>query len=339
MPACRRLLGWRTGNRRRRDSALDVYADSVVHRVRYCATDPDGSGSVADCAHDLFLLQQYARDTCDEPRHSDLPCYYGTPHQTRCLPQKSVHSLPDAVIFVHSRFGHFYAALRVSTRKPAVHTIPQARMSCSGERNTPMKLPLEDHLPYAVLALTVLVLFYGIYFAKMLAQKQRGIQIRQIGRRKEKSIHTVELLMNAATLGAPIAQLLSIAFGWSHLPANARFTGFCTGMLGDAIFLLSVQCMKDNWRAGIPDKDKTELVTTGIYRYSRNPAFLGFYFMYIGVLLMYCNPLTAIFTLFAIITLHLQILQEEQYLTSTFGITYQKYMEQVHRYLGRKSHR
>ena len=57
-----------------------------------------------------------------------------------------------------------------------------------------MKLPLEGHLPYAVLALTVLVLFYGIYFAKMLAQKQRGIQTRQIGRRKEKSIHTVELL-------------------------------------------------------------------------------------------------------------------------------------------------
>lgn len=58
-----------------------------------------------------------------------------------------------------------------------------------------MKLPLEDHLPYAVLALTVLVLFYGIYFAKMLAQKQRGIQTRQIKRRKEKSIHTVELLI------------------------------------------------------------------------------------------------------------------------------------------------
>lgn len=113
-----------------------------------------------------------------------------------------------------------------------------------------MKLLLEDHLPYAALALTVLALFYGIYFAKMLAQKQRGIQTRQIGRRKEKSIRTVELLMSAATLGAPISQLLSIAFGWSHLPANARFTGFCTGMLGDAIFLLSVLCMKDNWRGG-----------------------------------------------------------------------------------------
>jgi len=124
----------------------------------------------------------------------------------------------------------------------------------------------EERLPYALPALLVLAVFYGIYFAKVLAQKRRGIRTRQIGRRKEKSIHTVEVLMSIATLGAPMAQLMSIAFGWSHLPANARFTGFLMGLLGDGIFLLSVLCMKDSWRAGIPDKDRTELVTTGIYR-------------------------------------------------------------------------
>lgn len=130
-----------------------------------------------------------------------------------------------------------------------------------------MKISLENSLPYTTLTLLVLAAFYGIYFAKVLAQKQRGIQTRQIGRRKEKSIHTVEILMSIATLGAPIAQLLSIAFGWSYLPAGVRLTGFCVGMLGDIIFLLSVLCMKDSWRAGIPDKDKTELVTTGISYY------------------------------------------------------------------------
>lgn len=123
-----------------------------------------------------------------------------------------------------------------------------------------------ERLPYALPALIVLAVFYGIYFEKVLAQKRRGIRTRQIGRRKEKSIHTVEVLMSIATLGAPMAQLMSIAFGWSHLPANARFTGFLMGLLGDGIFLLSVLCMKDSWRAGIPDKDRTELVTTGIYR-------------------------------------------------------------------------
>lgn len=199
-----------------------------------------------------------------------------------------------------------------------------------------MKYPFEHKLPYALLALLVLAVFYGIYFLKMLAQKRRGIQTRQIGRRKEKSIHTVELLMSAATLGTPIAQLLSIAFGWSVLPAGARFTGFCIGILGDIIFLLSVLCMKDSWRAGIPDTDKTTLVTTGIYRYSRNPAFLGFDFMYIGVLLMYGNLLTFGFSVFAVTMLHLQILQEERYLVKTFGAPYQEYRRHVFRYLGRR---
>ena len=195
---------------------------------------------------------------------------------------------------------------------------------------------MEEKLCYPALALIVLAVFYGIYFGKMLAQKRHGIRTHQIGRRKEKELHTVETLMSVATLGVPIAQLMSIAFGWNHLPVGARFTGFLAGMLGDGIFLLSVLYMKDSWRAGIPDKDKTELVTGGIYKFSRNPAFLGFDFMYIGVLLMYFNPLTLLFSLFAIVMLHLQILQEEKYLTATFGKEYEEYRNRVFRYLGRK---
>lgn len=98
-----------------------------------------------------------------------------------------------------------------------------------------------------------------------------------------------------------------------------QLIGCCVGILGDTIFLLSVLCMKDSWRAGIPDKDKIELVTTGIYHFIRNPAFLGFDLMYVGVLLLYGNLLKLGFSVFAIVMLHLQILQEERYLVNTFG--------------------
>lgn len=199
-----------------------------------------------------------------------------------------------------------------------------------------MQIPLEEHLPYRLLALVVLVIFYIIYLLKMWAQKRQGICTQQIDRQKELSIHRVEICMSIATVGIIPAQLLSIAFGWSHLPDNARFTGFCLGMLGDLIFLISVLCMRNSWRVGIPDKDRTELVTTGIYRFSRNPAFLGFDLQYLGVLLMFGNGLTAGFTVFAAVMLHLQILQEERYLTETFGTPYLEYRKQVFRYLGRR---
>lgn len=197
-----------------------------------------------------------------------------------------------------------------------------------------MEYPVEKVISYPLLALFVLAVFYGIYFVKMLAQKRRGIRTLQIRQRKEKSIQTVELLMSIATLGVVITQLVSIAFGLSCLPTNARFTGFCTGMLGDLIFLPSVLCMKDSWRAGIPDKDHTELVTSGIYRFSRNPAFLGFDLMYIGMMLMYCNLLIVPLTVFAIVMLHLQILQEERYLEKAFGTAYREYKRHTFRYLG-----
>lgn len=198
-----------------------------------------------------------------------------------------------------------------------------------------MKFPLEELFPYTVSALFVLAVFYGIYFTKMYIQKRHGIRTRQIGRRKEKGLHTVELLMGIATAATPAVQLASIVSGWNYAPPGARFTGVLIGLLGDVVFLVSVICMKDSWRAGIPDSDKTELVTTGIYKYSRNPAFLGFDLQYMGVLLMYCNPLTAAFSAFSTVMLHLQILQEEKYLTAEFGDPYRQYKEQVFRYLGR----
>ena len=102
------------------------------------------------------------------------------------------------------------------------------------------------------------------------------------------------------------------------------------------VALWNIRWKKYSWRAGIPDQDHTELVTYGIYLFSRNPAFLGFDLMYIGVMLMYCNLLTVPLTVFAIVMLHLQILQEERYLEETFGATYREYKRHTFRYLGRR---
>ena len=61
--------------------------------------------------------------------------------------------------------------------------------------------------------------------------------------------------------------------------------------------------------------------------------FLGLIF---GVMLMYCNLLTVPLTVFAIVMLHLQILQEERYLEETFGAAYREYKRHTFRYLGRR---
>lgn len=194
----------------------------------------------------------------------------------------------------------------------------------------------ENNLPFKLMAIFILAVFYAIYFGKMIIQKKKGITTRQIGKRKEKKLHTVETLMSVATFSVVIIQLLSIFFDWNIMPSGARFTGFCIAGIGDIFFLISVTYMKDSWRAGIPEKGKTKLVTDGIYKFSRNPAFVGFDFMYIGILLMFFNIGTLLFSLFSIVMLHLQILQEEKYMAKTFGEEYLEYKKKVFRYIGRR---
>ena len=194
----------------------------------------------------------------------------------------------------------------------------------------------ENNLPFKLMAIFILAVFYAIYFGKMIIQKKKGITTHQIGKRKEKKLHTVETLMSVATFSVAIIQLLSIFFDWNIMPSGARFTGFCIAGIGDIFFLISVTYMKDSWRAGIPEKDKTKLVTDGIYKFSRNPAFVGFDFMYIGILLMFFNIGTLLFSLFSIMMLHMQILQEEKYMAKTFGEEYLEYKKKVFRYIGRR---
>lgn len=194
----------------------------------------------------------------------------------------------------------------------------------------------QNHPIFASTTIALLALFYGIYFCKMLIQKRQGIKTSQIGTRKEKSIHRVETLMSIATCAAPIIQLTSLGLEWNYMPSIGRYIGAGIALLGDVIFLISVTTMKNSWRAGIPKTDETKLVTNGIYKISRNPAFLGFDLMYIGIALLYLNPVSIVFSLFPIVMLHLQILQEEKYLIAAFGEEYIKYKQKVFRYFGRK---
>ncbi len=189
---------------------------------------------------------------------------------------------------------------------------------------------------FRIFALLIMILFYSIYFGKMIIQKRQGIKTRQLGKGKNQNVRTIEILISIATLIIIPIQLISIILNLTLLDNKIRFIGFLVGILGDILFLIAIITMKNSWRAGIPSEDKIEFVSNGIYKISRNPAFVGFDLMYIGICLLYCNVLTIVFSLFAIIMLHFQILEEENYLKKTFGEKYLTYKNKVCRYIGRK---
>lgn len=192
-------------------------------------------------------------------------------------------------------------------------------------------------MTFQIIAIAVLIAFYGCYFAKLFSQKRKGIQTDQIGKGKIGFVKFVEVTMKISAVLVFIAGLVSIFIGTGHSSLPFRIAGAGVSVVGTVIFIISVLTMRDSWRAGVPENDRTELVTGGIYQISRNPAFLGFDLLYIGILMMFFNRLLCVVSVFAIIMYHLQIVNvEEKFLLITFGDEYLKYKKKVCRYIGRK---
>ena len=195
----------------------------------------------------------------------------------------------------------------------------------------------ENKMVFQIGAVIILLVFYGCYFGKMLIQNKKGIQTDQIGKGKVGFVRIIELTMKVATIFVLIVELISIYLNTSSLPIWSRYIGIVIALLGDVLFVISVLTMKDSWRAGVSETDKTELVTNGIYQISRNPAFLGFDLVYIGILLMFFNWIMFAVSVFAIVMFHLQIVNvEEDFLTTAFRDEYLEYKKKVNRYLGRR---
>lgn len=192
-------------------------------------------------------------------------------------------------------------------------------------------------MAFQIMGILILVAFYGCYFVKMLNQKQKGIQTNQMSKGKSGVAKRIEVTLGIATIVAPAVEVISIVMGTTALSPWMRIGGTVAAVCGVTVFVLSVLTMRDSWRAGVSEQERTELVTSGIYQISRNPAFLGFDLVYIGILLMFFNPVLLAASVFAIGMLHLQIVKvEEPFLASAFGAPYREYQRQVNRYLGRK---
>lgn len=77
---------------------------------------------------------------------------------------------------------------------------------------------MEKELCFRWMALFALLIFYAVYFIKMWTQKKTYGRAK-IGRRKEKTLHRVKMLMSVATLG--VVAVLAICLGWNHMPKTA----------------------------------------------------------------------------------------------------------------------
>ena len=91
--------------------------------------------------------------------------------------------------------------------------------------------------------------------------------------------------------------------------------------------------MRESWRVGIDESQKTSLVTQGVFRYSRNPIYLGMLASVLGLVLVTPNALTILLLVVGYVLIQIQVRLEEDFLMKMHGPSYTDYKNSAARFI------
>ena len=141
----------------------------------------------------------------------------------------------------------------------------------------------------------------------------------------------------AVLLGFVSDHLLPLPFPVPRIGVAHWISAILAGsliLIGLALFAAGVSNFS---RAATPlptNKPARTLVTTGIHGWTRNPIYLGFFLVYVGIGIAVRSPWILILTLPVAIAIRYGVVaREEAYLERRFGDAYRNYKARVRRWL------
>jgi len=110
------------------------------------------------------------------------------------------------------------------------------------------------------------------------------------------------------------------------------YTGYMLAVIFLIVMWIAIYTMGRSWRVGIDNQNPDNLITRGIYHLSRNPIFLGLDGIVITLFLVQPNLFFLLFMIVTLISIHMQILNEEKILLKIYGNEYEVYKNKTKRY-------
>lgn len=113
-----------------------------------------------------------------------------------------------------------------------------------------------------------------------------------------------------------------------------RVLGTISVATGVAVYLHTALGFAESGGTPSPTDEPDELVTEGLYRYSRNPMYLGVLFVVLGQALLYRSMAVLWWAAGCWIGFHNRVIEyEEPHLAEKHGHTYDEYRERVPRWI------
>lgn len=104
--------------------------------------------------------------------------------------------------------------------------------------------------------------------------------------------------------------------------------------LGAMLAFAAQMSMGTSWRVGVVPGATGDLISGGLYRFSRNPTFVGQFLLLSGVALAIPSVPTLLSPLLFLWSARTQVRSEEAALRATLGEAYDRYAAQVPRWIG-----
>ncbi len=132
--------------------------------------------------------------------------------------------------------------------------------------------------------------------------------------------------------GAMVLQSWGIGISFVNVPALIQWISLFFWIFGFTLLLLGRFELGNSFRLGTP-KEGTRFVVAGLYRFSRNPMYLGVYSTILATALYTLNPIVILLGAFVVAIHHKIVLAEEEHMQNVFGQEYVEYRRRVRRYL------
>ncbi len=108
---------------------------------------------------------------------------------------------------------------------------------------------------------------------------------------------------------------------------------FVTG-LGAMVAFAAQMSMGSSWRVGVVSGETGDLVSGGLYRFSRNPTFVGQAALLAGVAMAVPSLPTLLALILFLWSARTQVISEEAALRTAIGPDYERYCKSVPRWIG-----
>jgi protein-S-isoprenylcysteine O-methyltransferase Ste14 len=142
------------------------------------------------------------------------------------------------------------------------------------------------------------------------------------------------LFLGALALGCLLSLLVPLGPKLASPNRLALILGLVLAGIGFALAIVSVMAFRRADTPVVPGRSATALVTSGPYAVTRNPIYIGFVLVYVGLALVLTSWWVALLLIPVLAILRRGVVaREEAYLARKFGDTYSDYAKHVPRWL------